>query len=411
MDQTNELIPHLFRTEYRKIVSVLVKLFGFARIEVAEDIASDTFLTATETWGLKGLPDNPTAWLYQVAKNKARTYWQRNSVFEKKVAPIISTFSVTDEPDVDLSSQNINDSQLQMMFALCNPVIPQEAQIGLALRILCGLGIDEIADAFLSNKEVINKRLFRAREKLREENVVLEIPQPKEITLRLGAVLSTLYLLFSEGYYSESKNTTLRKDLCWEAIYLTRFLTENEITDSPETNALLSLMYFHASRFDARTNEQGEIILYADQNPDLWDADCIQKGEYYLNRSAHGNQLTKYHMEAAIAFWHTQAVDSKEKWEIILQFYNQLLQIEYSPIAALNRTYALAKANSIQEAISEAEKLKLTDNHFYFVLLGELYEKIDRQKSIDHFYEAVRLAKTQAEKQLIQKKLDRVLAS
>lgn len=406
MDQPAELIPHLFRTEYRKIVSVLTRSFGFARVEIAEDIVSDTFLTAAETWGLKGLPPNPTAWLYQVAKNKAKNHLVRHSVFEKKVMPEVYSSTENTVPEVDLSPQNINDSQLQMMFAICNPLIPQEAQIGLSLRILCGFGIDEIADAFLTDREVINKRLFRAKEKLREEKIELETPQASEITERLDAVLTTLYLLFNEGYYSSSKNTTLRKDLCWEAIYLVQFLLENKITNLPQTNALLSLMYFHASRFDARVNEQGEIVLYEDQDQSLWDHQCIQKGEYFLNLSAQGNKLSKYHLEAAIGYWHTQSTDAIEKWESILQLYNQLLQLEYSPAAALNRTYALAKARSYEEAIVEAEKLNLEDNHFYFALLGELYKKIDSQKSVDNLKKAFQLAKTPAEKQLIQSKID-----
>ena len=167
----NELIPHLFRTEYRKIVAVLCKHFGFDEIEIAEDIASDTFMTAAQTWGMNGVPKNPTAWLYNVAKNKAKNYLQRDSLFKNKIAlEIKKTSSDSEENEIDLSTQNINDSQLQMMFAICHPSISPEAQIGLSLRILCGFGIEEIADAFLTNKETINKRLFRAKEKLREKN-------------------------------------------------------------------------------------------------------------------------------------------------------------------------------------------------------------------------------------------------
>ena len=167
--EQQELIPHLFRTEYRKIVSVLCKHFGFSQMEAAEDIASETFLTAAQTWPMKGIPQNPVAWLYNVAKNKAKNHLQRNSLYENKIAPELkSAFSDWQESEIDLSPQNINDSQLQMMFAICHPSIPPEAQIGLSLRILCGFGIEEIADAFLTNKETINKRLFRAKEKLRE---------------------------------------------------------------------------------------------------------------------------------------------------------------------------------------------------------------------------------------------------
>lgn len=406
MAAENELIPHLFRTEYRKIVAVLGKLFGLAHIEIAEDIASDTFLSATETWGQKGLPQNPTAWLYHVAKNKAKNYLQRDALFENKIAPALKkNNNETSEIHLDLSDQNINDSQLQMMFAICHPSIPAEAQIGLSLRILCGFGIEEIADAFLTSKETINKRLFRAKEKLRTEKIKMELPQPSEINERLGAVLMILYLLFNEGYYSISQNTTLRKDLCFEAIRLCYLLVENEFTNKPAANALLSLMCFHASRFDARVNQNGEMVLYEDQDTNRWNTELIAQGIYYLNHAASGNTLSKYHLEAAIAYWHTQKTDTVEKWENILQLYNQLLQIEYSPIAALNRTYALSKANGKAAAIEEAEKLQLENNHFYFVLLGELYKGIDDQKAKAHFQKAISLAKTQTDKQTIQAKL------
>src|ERR1700688_4863687 len=204
-------IPHLFRMEYRKIVSVLSKRFGFEQIEIAEDIASDTFLTATQTWGMNGLPANPVAWLYNVAKNKAKNHLQRNLVFENKIAPELKhrEFKSSD-PDIDLSPKNINDSQLQMMFAICHPSISSEAQIGLSLRILCGFGIEEIADAFLTNKETINKRLFRAKEKLRTEKIGIELPVTSQMEARLETVLATIYLLFNEGYFSVSQNKTLR---------------------------------------------------------------------------------------------------------------------------------------------------------------------------------------------------------
>ena len=410
MNNEQELIPHLFRTEYSKIVSVLSKLFGFDQIEIAEDIAGDTFLTATETWGLKGIPPNPTAWLYNVAKNKAKNHLQRAKLFENKIAPEIKiNLATNQEIELDLSESNINDSQLQMMFAICNPAITMESQIGLSLRILCGFGIDEIADAFLSNKETINKRLLRAKEKLRTEKVKIELPGIQEINDRLDVVLTTLYLLFSEGYYSSSQNKTLRKDLCLEAIRLCYMLVENNATNKPPVNALLSLMCFHASRFEARTDDNGELVLYNDQDSALWNKDLIEKGEYFLNQAALGNKISKYHTEAAIAYWHTIKDDSKNKWENILQLYNQLLQIEYSPMAALNRTFALSMANGKNAAIIEAEKLKLTDNHFYYVLLGELYTGIDNNKAKQNFEAALVLAKTDSDKKAISTKINNIV--
>lgn len=402
-----ELIPHLFRTEYRKITAVLCKLFGFEHIEIAEDIASDTFLRASEMWGLKGVPENPAAWLYTVAKNKAKNYLRHNSIFEQKIAAHIKRSSPASEDiEIDLSVQNITDSQLQMIFAVCHPSISAEAQIGLALRVLCGFGIGEIADAFLTNKETINKRLLRAKDKLREEQIRIEFPRPAEINNRLEVVLRTLYLLFNEGYYSPSQDVTLRKDLCLEAMRLAHLLTQHADTDTPSVNALLALMSFHASRFEARTGENGETVLYYDQDTALWDQQLIEQGKYFLERSSKGNVLSKYHLEAGIALWHAFQKDTPGKWEQILQLYNHLLILEYSPMAALNRTYALSKANGKAEAIREAEKLGLTGMHLYHALLGELYTGLDNGKAATHYKQALALAKSSTDKQLISRKLE-----
>jgi len=400
------LIPHLFRTESRKIVSVLCKLFGIEHTEAAEDIASETFLAALETWPYKGVPPNPTAWLYAVARNKAMNYISRNQLFARKIAGQLQSPPDLQPIEIDLSGKNISDSQLQMIFALCHPAIPTEAQIGLALRILCGFGIDEIATALLSNKETINKRLFRAREKLRTEKIRIEFPPGPEIQRRLETVLTTLYLLFSEGYYSESQDTVLKRDLCDEAMRLTYLLIEYEQTEQPPVHALYSLMCFHASRFNSREGQNGEMILYQDQDDTLWDRELISKGAYHLHRASRGDKISKYHIEAAIAYWHTIKEDTPEKWENILQLFNQLLQIAYSPVAALNRTFAFSKVNGRQAAIAEAEKLKLTGNHFYFMLLGELYQELDRPKSKMNYQQALSLARSPEDKRTIQKQIN-----
>lgn len=405
----HELIPHLFRTEYSKITAVLGRTFGFEHIEIAEDITSDTFMLAAETWGLNGLPQNPTAWLYTVAKNKAKDHLKRHKLFNEKISgEIHKGLPGWCEIDIDLSGKNITDSQLQMMFAVCHPCIPPEAQIGLSLRILCGFGIEEIADAFLSNKETINKRLFRAREKLRAEQVKIELPGPADIESRLKNVLTTLYLLFNEGYHSASKNKALQKDLCLEAMRLNYLLTQNPGTDLPQVSALLALMCFHASRFEARTNSDGELILYEDQDASLWDQELVAKGQYYLNVASRGSEISKYHLEAAIAYWHTHKADTPQKWESILQLYNRLLMMEYSPVAALNRTYALAKVKGKPAAIIEAEKLNLSGDHLYFSLLGNLYTDVDNAKAIEHLDTALRLAKSADDKLLLTRQIERL---
>jgi len=401
----NQLIPHLFRSEFSKIVSVLCKTFGLSNIQLAEDIVSDTFLKATETWGLKGIPDNPTAWLYKVAKNLTLDYFKREKIFVEKITPEFKNrHSNITEFEIDLSENNIEDSQLQMLFAVCNPIISTEAQIAMALKVLCGFGVNEIAQAFLSNKETINKRLHRAKEKFRKNKTDLTFPPSNILNDRLDNVLSIIYLLFNEGYYSTVSENTIRKEFCVEAMRLTYTLLNYGPSNLPKTSALMALLCFHSSRFEARTNSNGELILYDNQDRNKWNDDLIKRGKYYLSKSAKG-EVTKYHLEAGISFWHCKKEDSQEKWENILQYYNQLLQIEYSPITALNRTYALSKANGKVEAIKEALKINLKENHLFHTLLAELYQGIDERKKLEHLEKALQLVKTENEKRIIEQKM------
>lgn len=402
-----DLIPNLFRTEYQKIVSVLIYLFGIEHIEIAEDIVSDTFLSASELWGTKGIPENPTGWLYTVAKNKTRNYIKRHKFFEEKLVATLKTNETTSkEIEIDLSVKNIADSQLAMIFTVCNPVISSDSQVALALNLLCGFGIQEIADAFLTNKEVIYKRINRAKEKLKEAKIEIEQPSLGQIAARLDNVLKTLYLLYSEGYYSTSQNIPLRKDLCEEAMRLTLLLAGNNATNTPEVNALMALMSFHSSRFDARLSDAGDAILYQDQDENLWNKELIETGLYFLDRSSRGDHLSKYHCEAGIAYWHTRKADSPDKWENILRLYNQLLLIEYSPTAALNRVFALSKVKGKQKAIAEAEKLNLTDNVFYYSLLGNLYTDVNDSKALSNYQTALKLPSSNSDKVTIRKNIE-----
>ncbi len=402
-----QLIPHLFRTEYSKIVAVLCKQFGLQHIEVAQDIASETFATAISSWPYRGIPEHPTAWLYTVARNKVKNYLRREQLFTSKIAGELSAdLKAENTPEPDLSESNIADSQLRMLFAVCHPSISSEMQVALALRVLCGFGIDEIATAFLTSKDNINKRLFRAKEKLRSENIALTLPSHAEIGSRLQSVITTLYLLFNEGYYSETNEAVIREDLCFEAMHLAHLLTTNKLTDLPEVHAILALMCFHASRLAARKDENGEMILYADQDTTLWNQELIAKGVEYFHRSSLANSVSRYHLEAAIAFMHTQHVDAVEKWAEILRLYNHLLMVAYSPVAALNRTYAFSKVHGKEKAIGEASKLNLINNHFYYLLLGELHQDLDNQQAAIYYKQALGLAKTTAEKLNITRKLE-----
>ncbi len=404
--QQPEIIPHLFRTEYSKIVAVLCHSFHLKHLEIAEDIASETFLKAAEIWSIKGIPENPTAWLYTVAKNKVKDYFKHNAVVERQIKESIKSDDQTTELDFEFTEGKIVDSQLAMIFSVCNPVNSTAAQICLALQILCGFSVEEIANAFLTKTETIKKRLNRARTSLRSNDFRIKRLSESEIETRLEIVLKTLYLLFNEGYFSKSNNQLIRKDLCAEAIRLTLVLTENPLTNTPQANALLALMFFQSSRFDARTNNRGEVILLDNQDRTLWDADLIERGNHYLINACSGNEISKYHLEAAIAHWHT--TPNENKWEHILQLYNELILIEYSPITALNRAFAFARVYGNEKAIREAEKLNLTDNNHYYSLLGYLYSTINTDKSISHYKQALALTKSKIEKETLLKEIQRV---
>jgi RNA polymerase sigma-70 factor (ECF subfamily) len=374
-------------------------------LAVAEDIASETFLSALESWPYKGVPANPTGWLHVVARHKALNYLRRSRTFANGVAPALAHGHATNEPvDIDLSDANITDSQLRMLFALCHPAIPVPSQVALALRILCGFGIDEIASAFLTSRETVNKRLFRAKEKLRTPGVTLEFPTDEEIPKRLDAVLTTLYLLFSEGYYSETDDAVIREDLCLEAMRLTHLLADHPATGSPHVHALLALMCFQASRFAARRGNDGRLILYNDQDTSRWNKELIARGAEFLHKASHGD-VSRYHLEATIAYWHTVGEDVPEKWETILKLYDCLLVDAYSPIAALNRLYALSRVYGKQIALAEAEELNLENNRYYYALLAELNCGIDNAHAMQLFWKALSLTTIRAETQILRERI------
>ena len=402
MHQT-ENIAEIFKTEYSNIVAVLCHYYKVGNIQLAEDLVSETFLKAMKTWSHNGIPDSPKAWLRKTAKNLYIDQIRRQNNFESNISPELK-FELIENKEVDINDEIIEDSQLKMIFMVCDPELNREAQLCLALRILSGFSIDEIAKALLLNKETVNKKMYRAKKNLKLKNGLTSDLTENEYTIRLDNVLRVIYLIFNEGYYSSINEEHIRQEICYEAMYLCKFLESNTSFSKSKICALLALMCFHASRFEARINDRDIIQLYKDQDKSKWNLDLIKKGEEYLNKSAEGSIVSKYHLEAAIAYWHT--TDNNQKWNNILQLYNKLLTIEYSPVIAMNRTYALAKANTVQEAIGEALKLEIKDNHYYYCLLAELYRLDDNTIAERHYLnKAITLTNKANEKQLIEQKL------
>jgi len=395
-------IAKIFKDEYSNLVAVLCHYYNVQDIQQAEDIVSDTFVKAMKTWSHKGIPDSPKAWLRKSAKNILIDQHRRVKTFEKIVPKL--TLEKSETSETEISDQIIEDSQLRMIFHVCDPQLKKDAQLCLSLRILCGFSIEEIAKALLSNKEAINKKLYRAKKTLREEdNFEFTLDQESYLS-RLDIVLRVIYLIFNEGYYSSVSEENIKHEICYEAMHLCKFLENQSKFPKSKIQALMALMCFHSSRLNARTNDSKVSRLYHEQDKSQWNKQLILKGEEYLNRSAIGDVVSKYHLEAAIAYWHT--TEDNTKWNNILQLYNKLLTIEYSPIIAMNRTYVLAKANSVKEAIGEALKLDLSGNHYYYCLLAELYRmNNDLPKEKSFLDKALLFAVKENEKELILSKL------
>ncbi len=401
----NKLLSDIFKSEYSNLIAVLSSYYGLKDLELAEDIVSDTFLRAMKTWSYKGIPEYPKAWLRKVAQNLMLEHFRRKKTFEEKIAPELRA-RTQQIKEIEITDKIIEDSQLHMMFVLCDNKLNKESQICIALRILCGFSIEEIAKAFLSNKETINKKLYRAKKAIRERNRVETNLTLNQYVTRLDNVLRVIYLIFNEGYYSSVNEDNIRHEICWEAMRLSIFLSEHKIFPKQKIHALIALMCFHTSRLDARISGEKGDLLYHEQDKSKWNSALIQKGEKYLKLSAEGDMVSKYHLEAGIAYWHTR--DNNGKWNNILQLYNKLLTIEYSPIIAMNRTYALARANSIVEAIQEAHKLELKNNHHYFCLLAELYHMNNNiEKEIEYLNVAIGFANKKSEKELIKHRLEK----
>lgn len=411
----NQVVSHLFRHEAGKMAAVLTRMVGLQHLDIAEDIVQDTLLQALNVWKVKGIPENPPAWLYTVAKRKAiDVIRQRNSHahIEKELAQAFqSEWTLSPAIRHLFFEHEIEDSQLRMMFACCHPAIPYESQIALILKTLCGLSISEIAHSFLSTDETITKRLYRAREKIREEGIELEIPAPKTLTDRQDTVLHTLYVLFSEGYNSVHPDKLIRHDLCEEAMRLCLLLTKNQLTNSPDANALLALMCYQASREAARLDETGNIILLQHQDRTKWNQSLIQKGNEFLDQATAGDQLSEYHLEAAIAATHARSKTFESTdWKNILMLYELLSGVKRDPIVELNKAIAIGFAKSAEEGLACLKTMKgLESNSLYYAALGDFYAKVGNSRSAgENYAKAISLTQSASEIELLKSKLSMI---
>jgi len=419
--EVTEVGEHLFRHESAKMISTLTRIFGIEHLNRAEDVVQETLIRALQTWPYYGIPKNPSAWITQVAKNLALDLIRRDKIFRNKenaISHLMEQISADAKAsDSEARPDGIADDRLRMMFTCCHPRIPPEIQVALALKTLCGFSPAEIARAFLTSEAAIAKRLTRAKQKIREARIQFEIPAGEELTRRLDSVLQTLYLLFNEGYKASGGEHLIRAELCHEAIRLTTLLAEHTAGNKPETHALLALMLLNGARLPARLDSEGNILRMEEQDRSRWDQPMIAQGFFHLMQSTAADQASEYHLQAAIAACHCAAEDYRSTdWPRILSLYDRLIELDDSPIVALNRAVAVANVHGSRAGIEAVEAIgdlkQLNGYHLLYAVLGEFEADLNhRETALQHFRKALELATIKSEQLFLTKKIQQLDAA
>ncbi|WP_190810573.1 RNA polymerase sigma factor [Flagellimonas sp. S3867] len=413
MPQTNlaNTIDHLFRNEYGKIVAVLTNKFGTSYLEQIEDAAQDTFIKAMQVWAYKSVPDNPTAWLYRVASNGLidvlRREKKKDVLEDRQLKEDGDNFSAI-EPSLD---DSISDSQLKMIFACCHPSLSEEYQIILSLKLIGGFSNKELAEALLKKEETVAKSFTRAKKKFRTEVQFLQIPVQMGLQSRLFIVLRVIYLLFSEGYSATTGSQMLKRDICYEALRLALLLRENKYCKHANLEALIALMCFHSSRFDARLDANGELVTLEYQDRTKYNTELIKIGIHHLESSGTEDKLPSiYHLEAARSFYHCKAKSfQKTDWKSILYLYDVQLKQQYSSMLALNRIVPFAKIHGAEKGLRELndlnDKRDFSKSGLFYAIKAELLLELKAPNSNATLIQAIELTDNELVKKHLQKKL------
>ena len=413
-----QVVEHLFRHEAVRMIAILTRVFGIEHLTLAEDVVQDTLARALQTWPYHGIPENPSAWILRAARNRALDVVRRETNFRGKEAEIIRVMdrSVPSPDASDVFEQEVSDDCLRMMFVCCHPQLPNEAQVALALKTLCGFGVAEIARAFLTTEAAVAKRLTRAKQWIRDARIPFEIPAGEALTERVAGVWRSLYLLFNEGYKASMGDQLVRTDVCHEAIRLATLLAEHPAGNRPETQALLALMYLNAARFPARVDDDGNLLRLREQDRSRWDPAMLARGFFHLARSTSSGPISEYHLQAGIAVSHAAAGSFEATdWRRILMLYDQLLELAPSPVVALNRAIVVAQVAGARAgldavaAIPQREKLK--GYYLLYAVLGDLeFQRGDGLAAASWFRQAAQRTDLKSEQTFLSRRADEAAA-
>lgn len=410
-----QLVEHFFRHETGRLHGALIRLLGVQNFSLAEDVAQEALLRALRTWSMGGVPPNPSAWITRVAMNLARDALRHQRMSSIKEPAIVTHIEVTaPTPAVAVgNAHEIRDDALRLLFVCCHPSIAADAQVMLALKILCGFSTGEIARAFLSSEAAIEKQLTRTKQRIQNAGIAFDLPEGADLTPRLDGVLAALYLLFNEGYKASAGERLLREELCHEAVRLTALLVAHPAGNTPRSHALLALMLLTAARFPSRLDEHGGFLRLDDQDRSKWDQSLIGRGLMHLAEAAQGNELSEYHLQAGIAAIHCTAADyASTDWARILRHYDELHRIKPSPVVALNRAVAVAHLLGPRAGLDALAEIparhRLESNYLLHAVAGELHWRLkDHRAAAESFRRALQLAQVGPEQLYLTRLLER----
>jgi predicted RNA polymerase sigma factor len=413
----NQLVDHLFRQEFGRMVSRLARILGAPRLAMVEDAVQYAMLQALQLWPYQGAPEYPQAWLAKVAyhraldvlKNERRLRFfddEKEIALRNRLEDLQAT--VTAEPRF---SQEVADERLALIFVCCHPALPRPASVALTLKVVCGFGAAEIARAFLSTESAITQRLVRAKRMIRDEALRCEVPDPQDLEERLDAVLEVLYLLFTEGYAATAGDHLIKDELCAEAIRLAESLAENSATALPECHALLALMLFQAARLPARTDTLGDLLLLEEQDRSLWDRSKIHFGLLHLGQAARGNKLSTYHLQAEIAAMHSTTEHfTLTNWKNILALYDLLREKQPTPVVLINRAVAVAHVQGPAAGLEALKEIPVDDQleryPFLHAAEGEFHRRLGHSLEAEVSFErALDFARTEPQRRFLVRRL------